>query len=181
MVKTLAVLLALCAVAHADEDDGLSDGPPTLLGIRIGAGRLPVFHEAMGTFSLGVGLDHPIKPRIHMFGEYEYVWLSRDEATMQHGSAHRALCGLRATLAQNREHNMREYFDLEGGGGMSIVNDTAMGTRALQTGFAGVRAGFDIYSNDSPSRVFEIEILVRALFVPEGSGVMGGLGMQWGD
>lgn len=180
MVKTLAVLLALCAVAHAD-DDGLDDGPPTLLGMRIAAGRLPMFHEAMGTFSLGVGLDHPIKPRLHAFGEYEYVWLSHDDASMQHGTAQRVLAGLRATVAQKLEHRLRSYVDIEGGGGMAIVNDTAMGTRAMQTGFAGLRAGFDFFADDSPSRVWEIEIVVRAVFVPEGSGVMTGLGMQWGD
>ena len=180
MVKTLALLLALCAVAHAD-DDGLDDGPPTLLGVRIAAGRLPIFHESMGTFSLGLGLDHPITSRLHAFGEYEYVWLSHDEATMQHGTAHRVLTGLRATLVQKREHDLRSYIDLEGGGGMAIANDTAMGTQSLPTAFTGVRAGFDFFADDSPSRLFELEFLVRAVFVPDGSGVMAGVGMQWGN
>ena len=179
MVKTVAVLLALCAAARAD--DGLSDGPPTLLGVRIAGGRLPVFHEKMGTFSLGLDLDHPITSRLHGFGEYEYVWLAHDEPTMQHGTAQRVLAGLRATVTQKREHNLRSYIDLEGGGGMTIASDTAMGTRALQTGFVGARAGFDFLADDSPSRVWEIDLVVRAMFVPDGTGLMGGIDMQWGD
>jgi len=179
MVKTLAVLLALCAVAHAD--DGLDDGPPTLFGVRLAAGRLPVLHEDMGTFSLGIALEHPITGRWHAFGEYEYVWLSRDEATMQHGNAHRALAGFRRTIGQQTAHRTRSFLDVEGGGGMSIVNDSAMGTRSLPTGFAGLRGGFDFYADDSPSRVFEMELVVRAIVVPDGSGVMAGLGMQWGN
>ncbi len=179
MVKTLAALLALCAVAHAD--DGLEDGPPTLLGVRLAAGRLPVLHEDMGTFSLGLALEHPISARWHAFGEYEYVWLNRDVATMQHGTAHRALAGLRHTIAQKVEGHLRSFLDLDGGGGMSIVNDSVMGTRTQPTGFAGLRGGFDFRADDSPSRVLEIELVVRAIFVPEGSGVMAGLGMQWGN
>jgi len=181
MVKTLAVLLALCAVAHADDDDGLDDGPPTLLGVRIAGGRLPIFHEDMSTLGLGLGLDHPITSRLHVFGEYEYVWLSPEEVSMQHGTAHRVLAGLRATLVQKREHNLRSFIDVEGGGGMAIVNDTVMGTRAMQTGFTGLRAGFDFLADDSPSRVFEIDLIVRAVFVPEGSGVMTGVDLQWGN
>jgi hypothetical protein len=179
MVKTLAVLVALCAVAHAD--DGLDDGPPTLLGMQIAGGRLPIFHEDMSTVSLGIGLDHPITSRLHIFGEYEYVWLGHAEPTMQHGTAHRVLAGLRATLAQKREHNLRSYLDLEGGGGMTIASDTAMGTRALQTGFAGLRGGFDFLADDSPSRIFELGFIVRAVFVPDGSGVMTGIDLQWSN
>jgi hypothetical protein len=181
MVKTLAVLLALCAVAHADDDDGLDDGPPTLLGMRIAGGRLPIFHETMSTLSLGVGLDHPITPRLHIFGEYEYEWLSHDDASMQHGTGHRVLAGLRATVVQQRAHKLRSFIDLEGGGGMAIVNDTVMGTRALQTEFAGLRAGFDFLADDSPSRVLELDLIVRAVFVPDGSGVMTGIDLQWGN
>jgi len=179
MVKIIALLVALCAIAHAD--DGLDDGPPTLLGIRLAAGRLPVLHEDMSTFSLGLGLDHPIARRWHAFGEYEYVWLDRGDATMQHGTAHRALAGLRHTVVQKLEHHMRSYIDVDAGGGMSIVNDSVLGTRSLPTGFAGLRAGFDFFADDSPSRIFETELVVRAVFVPDGSGVMAGLGMQWGN
>jgi hypothetical protein len=56
-----------------------------------------------------------------------------------------------------------------------------LGTRSLGTGFAGLRAGFDFFASDSPSRVFETELVIRAVFVPDGSGVMAGLGMQWGN
>jgi hypothetical protein len=180
MVKMLALLVALCGIAQAD-DDGLDDGPPTLLGARLAAGRLPVMHEDLTTFSLALAIEHPMSERWHAFGEYEYVWLSHDDSAMQHGNAHRMLAGLRATVLQKRQHRRRSFVDLEAGGGMSIATDTVLGTRSLPTGFGGVRAGFDFYADDSPSRVFELEMLLRAVIVPDGSGLMAGLGWQWGN
>lgn len=181
MVKTLAVLLALTAVARADDGDAYDDGPPTLLGFRVAAGRLPVEHQDMTTAGIALDVDHPIARTWHAFAEYEYLWLGRDDGTMQHGNGHRVLAGLRHSIVQKTEHRMRSYLDVEGGGGMAIIDDTVVGTRSLGTGFAGVRAGFDFVHDDSPSRVFETEIVVRAVFVPGGSGVMAGLGMQWGN
>lgn len=53
----------------------------------------------------------------------------------------------------------------------------------LPTGFVGMRAGWDIYSrnDDSPSRTFELELMLRVLAVPDGVGVMTGIGMAWGN
>jgi hypothetical protein len=179
MVKALAILLALTAAAHAD--DGYDDGPPTLLGFRLDGGRVPIEQESMTTFGIALDVDHPMSARWHAFAEYEYLWLDRDDGTMQHGNGHRVVAGVRATLVQRKEHGMRSYLDLEGGGGMAIVDDSMLGTRSLGTGFGGLRAGFEFAHDDSPSRIFEIEILLRAVFMPGGSGVMAGLGMQWGN
>lgn len=179
MVKALAILIALTAVAHADDD--YDAGPPTLLGFRFAGGRLPIEHEAMTTLGISLDVDHPIARRWHAFAEYEYMWLDRDDGAMQYGNGHRVLAGIRRTLAQRTEHAMRSYLDLEGGGGMTIALDSVLGTRSLGTGFAGVRAGFDFFHADSPSREFETEIIVRAVFVADGTGVMAGLGMQWGN
>jgi hypothetical protein len=179
MVKTLAFLLALTAVAHADDD--YDDGPPTLLGFRFSGGRLPIEHEPMTTLGVALDVDHPMARRWHAFAEYEYLWLDRDETTMQHGNGHRVLAGIRHSLAQKAEHQMRSYLDVEAGGGMTIALDSVFGTRSLGTGFAGLRAGFDFFHDDSPSRVFETELVVRAVFVPGDSGIMAGLGMQWGN
>lgn len=180
MVKALAIVLALTSVAHAD-DDGYDDGPPTLLGFRLGGGRLPIEHEAMTTLGIALDIDHPIASRWHAFAEYEYLWLDHDDGAMQHGNGHRVLAGIRHSLIQRSEHSMRSYADVEAGGGMSIVDDSVVGTRSLGTGFAGLRIGFDFEHDDSPSRIFETEIVLRAVFVPDGSGVMAGLGMQWGN
>jgi hypothetical protein len=181
MVKALAIVLALTAVAHAEDDGDYDDGPPTLLGFRLDGGRLPIKDQAMTALGVGLDVDHPFARRWHAFGEYEYLWLARDGATMEHGNGHRVLAGLRASLVQHARHHMRSYVDLEGGGGMTLVTDSVLGARSLGTGFAGVRAGFDFEHDDSPSRVFETELVVRAVFVPGGTGVMAGLGMQWGN
>lgn len=179
MVKTLAVLLALTAAAHAD--DGLDDGPPLLFGFRLAAGKLPVANEALTTTSIGLDVDHPVASRWRAFGEYEWMWLDRDTMSSQHGTGHRLLAGLRHSVVEKREHHFRTYLDLEGGGGMAVLDDTALGVRVLPTGFGGLRGGYDFYASDSPSRVLEMEVLVRAVIVGDGTGVMAGFGMQWGD
>jgi hypothetical protein len=66
---------------------------------------------------------------------------------------------------------------------LGIVNDSMFGMRMLPTGFVGMRVGWDIYSHkdDSPSRTFEMNLLVRVLAVSDGVGVMTGIGMAWGS
>ena len=180
MVKTLAVLLALAAVAAAG-DEGLDDGPPLLLGFRLAAGKLPVAHEELTTATIGLDVDHPIASRWRAFGEYEWMWLDRDTTSMQHGSGHRLLAGLRHSVVEKRAHHFRAYLDVEAGGGMSILDDTMIGVRMLPTGFGGLRGGYDFFAADSPSRVLETEVTVRAMMVGDSTGVMAGFDMQWGD
>lgn len=184
MVKTLALLLALCAVAHADDDDGdapVDDGPPLLLGFRLAAGKLPVAEQDLTTLSLGLDVDHPISKTWRVFGEYEWMWLDRDQMSTQHGNGHRLLAGLRHTLVQKREDHFRTYLDVEAGGGLAVLDDSVLGTRILPAGFAGLRGGYDFTHTDSPSRVFEVELLLRAIKVDDGTGLLAGFGMQWGN
>lgn len=183
MVKLLALALALTAAqtAHADDGDETTDGPPLLLGFRLAAGSLPVAHQALSTVSIGLDVDHPIAKRWRAFGEYEYMWLDRDQMTSQHGDGHRIGAGLRASLIEKREGHFRAYLDVEGGGGMTVIDDTVLGVRMLPTGFGGVRGGYDFFAQDSPSRVLELEVLVRAMHTGDGTGVLAGFGMQWGN
>lgn len=184
MVKTLALLLALCAVAHADgdgDDASVDDGPPLLLGFRLAAGKLPVAQQDLTTFSLGVDVDHPITKSLRIFGEYEWMWLDRDQMSTEHGNGHRLLAGLRHTLVQKRAYHARTYLDVEAGGGLAVLDDSVLGVRILPTGFAGLRGGYDFTHTDSPSRVFEMEVLVRAIMVDDGTGILAGFGMQWGN
>ena len=184
MVKVLAILLALCAVAHAQEDDGdepVDNGPPLLLGFRLAAGKLPVDQQQLTTFSLGLDVDHPVTRSLRMFGEYEWMWLDRDKMSTQHGSGHRLLAGLRHTIAAKREGRFRAYLDAEAGGGLAVLDDSILGVRVLPAGFFGLRGGYDFTHADSPSRVLEIEILVRAIVVENGTGMLAGFGMQWGN
>ena len=184
MVRMLAALLALMAlptVVHADDEEAPDDGPPLLLGFRLAAGKLPIEHQDLTTVAMGVDVDHPIASRWRAFGEYEFMWLERDQMSTQHGSGHRVLAGLRHSLVEKREHHFRTYLDVEAGGGMAVVDDTVIGVRMLPTGFGGLRGGYDFYAADSPSRVFESEVTVRAVMVGDGTGVMAGFGMQWGN
>ena len=182
MVKALALLLvALCAVAHADDGEVVDNGPPLLLGFRLAAGRLPIAQQDMTTLTLGLDVDHPITRTWRAFGEYEWMWLDRDQMSTQHGTGHRLLAGLRHTLAEKREGRFRTYIDLEGGGGLAVVDDSIVGVRMLPAGFGGLRGGYDFTHADSPSRVFEVELVVRAIFVDGGAGMLAGLGMQWGN
>ena len=184
MVKPLLVLLALCAVARADDDGGddpVDNGPPLLLGFRLAAGKLPVAQQDLTTLSLGLDVDHPISKSWRIFGEYEWLWLDRDQMSTQHGNGHRLLAGLRHTLAQKREGHFRAYLDVEAGGGLAVLDDSVIGVRIVPAGFGGLRGGYDFMHTDSPSRVFEIELLVRAIMVDDGTGVLAGFGMQWGN
>ncbi len=181
MVKILALLVALTAVAHADDDGDIDNGPPLLLGFRLAAGKLPVATENLTTLTLGLDVDHPISRSWRVFGEYEWMWLDRDQMSLQHGNGHRLLAGLRHTVADRHEGRFRTYLDIEGGGGLAVVDDSILGVRILPTGFAGLRGGYDFIHTDSPSRVLEVELLVRAIFVDSGAGVLAGFGMQWGN
>jgi len=181
MVKMmLAALVILTGVAHAD-DEGLDDGPPLLLGFRIAAGKLPVENQELTTVTLGLDVDHPIARTWRAFGEYEWMWVNRDAMSTQYGSGHRLLAGIRHSIAEKRDGHFHAYLDLEGGGGMSVIDDTVLGVRMLPTGFGGLRGGYGFTATDSPSRVLNIEILVRAIVVADGTGLMAGFGMQWGN
>lgn len=205
MVKTtavIAVLLVTTALASAsplpdgdvDVDEDPGDSPAfNMLGFRLGIGALPLAGTRTQTRSLGLGVEHPIIGKTRAFGEYEWLWLApSDERAMdsvaigpeRHGTGHRALAGLRRELIAGRQRgNVRMFLDGELGGGFALASDTSRGLLVLPTGFAGLRVGYDIYSNSesSPSSMFELEVLVRAIAVGDGIGLMTGFGVLWGN
>jgi hypothetical protein len=200
MVKTIALaLVSLTAVAAADsdvEDDYYEDDDEpafNMLGFRLGAGMLPVEGLRTTMFSVGLGVEHPVFDKTRVFGEYEWLWLSRiDERAMQtmsirperHASGHRATAGLRRELvAKNMSRSLRLFLDGEIGGGVALVNDNLSGVALVPAGIVGLRVGYDVYSrsDDSPSRTFEAELLVRGIAIEHGLGVLVGIGMLWGN
>jgi hypothetical protein len=181
MVKIFAVLLALTAVAYAEGDEGIDNGPPLLLGFRLATARLPVGGQDIAASSLGLDVDHPIAHGARIFGEYDWMWIDHDPTSMQHGSGHRLLAGLRYAVAEKHDHHFHVFSDVEAGGGMSVLDDSILGVRVLPTGFVGLRAGYGFTATDSPSRVFDVELTLRALIVPDGTGGLVGIGMQWGN
>ena len=111
------------------------------------------------------------------------MWLERDQyVDRARQRPSRTRRPARAPLAQKREHHFRAYLDVEAGGGMAVVDDTVIGVRMLPTGFGGLRGGYDFYASDSTlARVRRPKSSVRAVMVGDGTGVMAGFGMQWGN
>ncbi|HSD86647.1 MAG TPA: hypothetical protein VLB44_04005 [Kofleriaceae bacterium] len=211
MVKTsLLALLVLTAVADAhpppppddeyrqppaETTESIADDSPAfnMLGIRFAFGALPIRHADTLTMSVGLGVEHPVFKKTRVFGEYEWLWLITrpDERDLmsttprpeRHGSGHRAMLGLRRELVGKGRHAVHAFVDGELGAGLALTNDNIGGVAMLPTLFGGLRAGYDMYSrtDDSPSRTFEVEILVRAVAVPDGIGMLGGVGMAWGN
>lgn len=193
MVKTIAlVLVSLTAVAAAESD--VDDDPAfNMLGFRLSVGSLPVEGHRTTMFAVGLGVEHPVFDKTRVFGEYEWLWLTRiDERAMErmsvrperHASGHRVMAGLRRELvAKTMSRSLRLFVDGELGGGLALVNDNLSGVVLVPAGIVGLRLGYDIYSrsDESPSRTFEAELLVRGIAIEHGIGVMMGVGMLWGN
>jgi hypothetical protein len=193
MVKLVVALLLVTTVAHAESYE---EDEPTfnMLGFRTSVGALPLDGTRTGTFSLGLGVEHPVFRRTRIFGEYEWLWLygEQSERAMdtvdvrpeRYGNGHRASVGLRRELfGVSPARSFRVFLDGEIGGGLALANHNVDGLLFLPAGFAGLRFGYDIYSrnDDSPSSTFEIELLFRAITIAGGTGVMFGVGMLWGN
>jgi hypothetical protein len=196
MVKTSLATLALALVVLAGTaraDDADDDPGFNMLGFRFGVGALPIEDTHTMTFSLGLGVEHPVFTRTRVFGEYEWLWLLPSDARAassmlprpeEHGSGHRTLVGLRRELTSKRiGRGFSLFLDTELGGGVALVDDNMRGMSFLPTAFIGLRGGYDFYSreDDSPSRTFEAELLVRAVAIQQGIGMLFGVGMFWGN
>ena len=207
MVKLVALtLVALTAVAAAHPpppDDYVEREPPetvsdpdpafNMFGFRMSAGALPLDGDRTTALSIGLGVEHPVFKKTRVFGEYEWLWLTWiDERALtsmtarpeRHGTGHRASFGLRReVLGKNLGRSVRVFIDGEIGGTFALVDDNMHGVSFLPGGLAGLRFGYDVYtrSDESPSRTFEIEMLMRAIAIEGGIGGMMGLGMSWGN
>ena len=178
MVKVIVALVVLCGVARADDAFNM-------FGFRMSAGALPIDGGDTLTISLGLGVEHPVFKKTRVFGEYEWMWLRERDPTMpeRHGNGHRASVGLRRELVGVGKRQLRLYVDAELGGGLALTNDEMAGFALVPAGFVGLRTGYDLYSraDDSPSRTFELELLLRAIAIRDGAGMLIGVGMLWGN
>jgi hypothetical protein len=202
MVKLATlVLLALTHVAAAERvsDDDYEDPEEVepnpafnMFGFQFTAGALPI-HGRTGVLSLGLGIEHPVFKKTRVFGEYEWLWLTqtdeRDYYGMsprpeRRGNGHRTSLGLRRELVGKRTSRaMRIFIDGELGANVALVDDNMTGVSFRPGALFGLRLGYDIYtgSDESPSRTFEIEMVMRAIAIQGGAGALIGLGMFWGN
>ncbi len=181
----VTVVLLVAGRAQADGVDLVAK-----LGFRVGYGPMSFAHRSVSATSIEIGVEHPVFGNTRVFGEWEWMWLSErdpDQAMAigrepTHGSGQRVSAGLRHALIAKSHHEMAWYLDGELGGGAMLASEDTLGTHAVPTGIVGMRLGFDFRNGDSTSRVFETEILVRALVTPrDGTGLLVGVGMLWGD
>ena len=198
-LAVLGMLGALGTPAGAEDIEVLAeeDDEPAfnMLGFRMGVGALPLDHERTLVLSIGVGVEHPVFKKTRVFGEYDWLWLSRADTGAdramdtlvvrpeRHASGHRASVGLRRELVGKGGSSVRVFVDGELGGGLAMANDNLTGVTLIPAAFIGLRFGYDVYSrsDSSPSRMFEAELLLRAIAVREGVGMMFGVGMLWGN
>jgi hypothetical protein len=189
--------LTAVAAAQPPTDDYVAEqNEPAafnMFGFRMTTGVLSSERDRSSIVSVGLGVEHPVFQRTRVFGEYEWLWLTRvDERDLssmvarpeRHATGQRASLGLRRELiATKLTGSARLFIDGELGAGVDLVNDNMTGVALLADVVGGLRFGFDIYSSsdDAPSRTFEAELVVRAIAIPGGMGVTTGVGMLWGN
>jgi hypothetical protein len=129
-----------------------------------------------------------------VFGEYAWMWLlprgddpraltSMTAHPERDANGHRVSLGLRRELKAKGSGSMRLFVDGELGGSVALVHDSITGTEVVPAAFAGMRAGYDLYSrrDNSPSRTFETALVLRTVLNHDGVGLLFGLGMFWGN
>lgn len=178
------------------EDDSPSFN---MFGFTVAAGGLPIDGTDTLAMSIGLSVEHPVFKRTRVVGEYDFLWLVDRDLTSAmravasdtmvprpdaHGTGHRTSVALRRELFGGGRNRARVFIDGELGGMLALVDQTRTGAQLVPGGFAGVRVGYDLYSrsDDSPSRTFEIGLLLRMIVLAEGrAGMTFGLGMFWGN
>jgi hypothetical protein len=189
VVRLVLALVVLCSVAHAEMIVVAPPPKPSLLGTRINYGLLPV-GDWMTTASLSVSYDRSFAGKWHFVAEYEYLWLGKtdwnDHMEVESGvaslddSGQRLSLGLRRRLwTESWGGSFRVLFDADAGVGAMLV-DKENDAIALPVGYAGVHGAFELES-DSDEHIWQYEIVLRGIGVPDGVGVLFGIGLAWGD
>jgi hypothetical protein len=197
VVTTLAALLAHVPTSQADDADDDDDDSPAfnMFGFGMAVGALPVRGTDTRAMSIGLTVEHPVFRKARVVAEYDWLWLLRRDASTaastttqvprpeEHGTGHRASLGLRRELIGKGGDSTRTFLDGEVGATVALVNDSMTGAQLVPGGFTGLRVGWDAYSRreDSPSRTFELAVLVRAIVLRDGAGLTVGIGMLWGN
>ena len=200
MVKALAIVAALAGVAAAEDDDYQDPDDERVytpyqrsLGLRILAGETPLADRTKQDFALGITFEQRLCGRLRALAEYEHLWIGErgeddDEQGMLAGNGHRGYLGLRVTLRQSRprffENHATFYVDAEAGGGVMRGREPIAGAFHERFGFVGLRLGYGFHRLNRETRAshtYEAGVVVRALKSDEGTSVLAGVGIAWGD
>lgn len=181
------IVVGILLAATAARADGIDLVPK--LGFTVGYGGLPIHAQETRATTLGLDVEHPAWGQTRAFGDWEWMWLADADATgamaagrdVVHGSGQRALAGLRRALVVGGDHELRYFLDGEAGGGAMLADDNTMGTHVNGVGLVGLRLGINLRNGDSSSRVWQLDVGLRAILVPNDYGVAFGVGMAWGD
>ena len=162
----------------------------TALGFRMGATL------AGPTSGFGLGLQGGLAFSTDLRGiaEYEYLILMSgdDDAAMAapgtprlaDGSGHRARVGLRVNLgAASVAHTVRFYADTDATAGAALIDRPMTGRALVPEATLGLRLGYEMLADrerPSPSRWFDAHLLLRLVRTREDTGMMFGVGMEWG-
>lgn len=183
--------------------------PPrhTRLGTRGSVGAIPLDGRTVTLLGiLQVTGDLEIARRTRVFGEYEFQMMLADRpvvappammsatspsssppsspmASSLESIGHRASIGLTRVLAATTPRAKTAVFDIVGeiGGGATLASgEVASGT--IPHALLGLRFGFrlDLDHDENVDPAFGFELLARAVVVPDGVGLVVGVGMQWG-
>lgn len=161
---------------------------PTELGFRFGA------TTAGPDKGLGMGLQGglALSRSLHLIAEYEYVFVlgrEDDDATAAPGSlqlaagnGHRGRLGLRVNLADaTLDDKIRFYADGDATIGVTLLHGPAIEDTRVPAIALGLRLGYELLARTtSPARTFDFHLLVRLVRTEHDTGMMMGVGMEWG-
>ncbi|HVV87764.1 MAG TPA: hypothetical protein VHE35_32215 [Kofleriaceae bacterium] len=163
------------------------------LGFRMG---VTVAGPASG---FGFGLQGGLRfgASLHGIAEYEYLFLLRpDDGDPSGGDAmapagspkpsagrgHRGRVGLRVNLGDaTLAHTIRFYADADATIGAAYIHGPAVGRDVVPEAALGLRLGYELMPRDeSPTRTFDAHLLFRLVRTEHDTGMMFGVGMEWG-
>ena len=169
------------------------------LGTRVNYGAMKLDDRSLSTSSIAVSFDRAVAGRaraLRVLGEYEYMWLGPYDVDEQMktgagslpDNGHRMNLGLRMMCVEKFwvERHFGVWLDAELGAGAMVIDRELGGVVATPHAFVGARFGMSLLwdQDEEESRGdtdrWDYEIVLRGLAMPEGFGVLFGIGLAWG-
>lgn len=185
----LGVLVSLASVTHAEKPMIAHDEPRTWsrLGSRIGTSVFSIGGTPMLASEVSLTIDRSLFGEWRVVGEYEFLFFGRRDfdayedlgvAALPY-TGHRVHAGVRRQFAQQSwlDGRVRVVAELDAGIGAMCGQGERRAIGAPHV-YAGLRAAFAV---DSGDQLWEYEVIVRGLALPDGVGALLGIGLVWGE